>query len=126
MCQAIGGLLSYWDESKLSFDSFIPLYDKRTSWGFLILFTFFTFVSHMAPSSVVEASFSFIRLCLCLDGSFWWMDDDIPCPGKLGANVLTSCRIDVYKTNIRDHDLKKTMKKEQHPNSSYVFFDQLV
>ena len=35
---------SYWDESKLSFDSFIPLYDKGTSWDFLILFTFFSFV----------------------------------------------------------------------------------
>ena len=47
MCQAIGGLeglLSYWDESKLSFDSFISLYDKGTSWDFVILFTFFSLV----------------------------------------------------------------------------------
>ena len=44
MCQTIrglGGLLSYWDEPKLSFTSFISLYDKGTSWDFLILFTFF-------------------------------------------------------------------------------------
>ena len=46
MCHAIEGLgelLGYWDESKLSFDSLIPLYDKGTSWDFLILFTFFSF-----------------------------------------------------------------------------------
>ena len=47
MCPAMGGLgrlLSYWDESKLSFDSFILLYDKGTSWDFLILLTFFSSV----------------------------------------------------------------------------------
>ena len=44
MCQAIGELLSYWDKSKLSFDPFIPLYNKKTAWDFLILFTFFSFV----------------------------------------------------------------------------------
>ena len=47
MCQAILGVhgsLSYWDISKQSFDSFIQLYDKETSWHFHILFTFFSFV----------------------------------------------------------------------------------
>ena len=49
MCQATRGfsriyLPTYWDDSKSSYDSFIPLYDKGTSWDFLILFPLFDFV----------------------------------------------------------------------------------
>ena len=40
----LGRFLSYYIESNLSLDSFVSLYDKGTSWDFLILFTFFSFV----------------------------------------------------------------------------------
>ena len=39
-----GYLLTCEDELNLSFDSSFPLYDKGTSWDFLILFTFFPFI----------------------------------------------------------------------------------
>ena len=44
-------LLSYWDGLELSSDSFPSLrYDKGTSWDFLILFTFFSFVLKISES----------------------------------------------------------------------------
>ena len=46
---------------------------------------------------------------------------DIPYPGKLGANFLTPCRIEVCKSNMRDHDFEKNVK-----DFPYVFFNQLV
>ena len=38
----------------------------------------------------------------------------IPCPGKLGANLLTPCQsIDVCGTNLRDHDYGKEFENRQ-------------
>ena len=59
MCQAIGGLrelLSYWNESKLSFDSLIPLYDKGTSWDSLLFFFLHSFLSFPSRESGYSCS----------------------------------------------------------------------
>ena len=84
------GLLGYWDESKLSFDSFVPLYDKGTSWGFLILFTFF----FMVPKSGKRIS----MLSVCRDKSLAHQDLWRPAPyihvvlRFLSYYLYTSCQ----------------------------------
>ena len=82
MCQATGGLegllISYWDESKLSFDSFISLYDKGTSWDFLILFTFFSLV----PKSGKRIS----MLSICRNKGLAWGRSI--CHGPIAAPIV--------------------------------------
>ena len=48
---------------------------------------------------------------------------DIPCPGKLGANLSN---IDVCGTNMRDHDFGKDIKNGKHSIFPYMNPDQLV
>ena len=77
MCQAIeglGGLL-------IAIGTLIPLYDKGTSWDFLILFTFFSFV----PKSGKRIS----MLSICRDKDLAHQDLWRPAPYEVAFVVRT-------------------------------------
>ena len=51
----------------------------------------------------------------------------IPCPGKVGANLLAPCQISTFlKRNTRDHDFGKVYKNGKHSYFPYMFLEQLV